>query len=268
MTKPLSTPTISIPIIGIHRSPLSQKFGIPRQPNLVDLPTSIELLPPYDTPDAFVGIESFSHLWISWQFHQNKPQANFRPQVRPPRLGGNKKLGVFATRSMYRPSGLGLSVVKLDRLEVKNGKAILHIIGADMLDATPIIDIKPYIAYSDSLSGSVNEFAGLALEKPTNKAVQISEQAQQQFEQFIKQGLLTEADVGYICQLIAQDPRPAYRQQEVDSIFTMRYGAVDVSFTMSETMPKSTSETMPKTTISQTMPQNKTLVISSVSTCH
>ncbi len=169
---------------------------------------------------------------------------------------------------MYRPSGLGLSVVKLDRLEVKNGKAILHIIGADMLDATPIIDIKPYIAYSDSLSGSVNEFAGLALEKPTNKAVQISEQAQQQFEQFIKQGLLTEADVGYICQLIAQDPRPAYRQQEVDSIFTMRYGAVDVSFTMSETMPKSTSETMPKTTISQTMPQNKTLVISSVSTCH
>ncbi|MBS9779759.1 MAG: tRNA (N6-threonylcarbamoyladenosine(37)-N6)-methyltransferase TrmO, partial [Moraxellaceae bacterium] len=188
-------------IIGVHHSPLTQKFGIPRQSNLVELATTIEMYPPYDTPSAFVGIEEFSHLWITWQFHQNQPQANFRPQVRPPRLGGNKKLGVFATRSPYRPSNLGLSVVQLNKIETKNNKITLHIIGADFLDKTPIIDIKPYIVYSDSIAYAKSGFAN---SPPTEKTVRIEENA----EQLLQQHFSTK-QIKQICQLIALDPRPA-----------------------------------------------------------
>ena len=109
------------PVIGYHRAPLSQKFGAPRQPNLVALTSVIEMLAPYDTPAAFDSLHKFSHIWVSWQFHHNyryknnnETSSDFRAQVRPPRLGGNQKIGVFASRSMYRPSGLGLSVVTLE----------------------------------------------------------------------------------------------------------------------------------------------------------
>ncbi len=225
---------LTVPIIGIHHSPLTQKFGIPRQPNLVDLPTKIEMYAPYNDPLAFAGIEDFSHLWISWQFHQNKPVNNkskdsFRPQVRPPRLGGNSKLGVFATRSMYRPSGLGLSVVKLDKLEVVDNKVWLKIIGADFIDGTPIIDIKPYIAYSDSI---VDASSGFAQDKPTSKAVIISNNAKAEFEQHILSDRLQAEEVDYFCQLIAQDPRPAYRQKELGTAFVMRYAPFDINFSM------------------------------------
>lgn len=107
---------LSLPIIGIMRSPYVEKFGIPRQPNLVQVESFIEMHAPYNVWEAFDGIEEFSHLWLTWQFHDNKNQQDkdkFRPQVRPPRLGGNKKIGVFATRSMYRPAPIGLSVVQL-----------------------------------------------------------------------------------------------------------------------------------------------------------
>lgn len=140
------------PMIGYHRAPLSQKFGAPRQPNLVALTSIIEMIAPYDSPAAFAGLDAFSHIWISWQFHHNytnkdthigKGGTGFRAQVRPPRLGGNQKIGVFASRSMYRPSALGLSVVKLESIEVCDGRVLLIISGADMIDGTPIIDIKP-----------------------------------------------------------------------------------------------------------------------------
>ncbi len=225
---------LTVPIIGIHHSPLTQKFGIPRQPNLVDLPTKIEMCPPYNDPLAFAGIEDFSHLWISWQFHQNKhvndkSKDTFRAQVRPPRLGGNEKVGVFATRSMYRPSGLGLSVVKLDKLEVIDNKVWLKIIGADFIDATPIIDIKPYIVYSDSIE---NAKSGFAQNKPKNRNVHISPQADLEFSQHISAGRLSSEEVNYICQLIAQDPRPAYRQKELGKEFVMRYAQLDIAFSM------------------------------------
>ena len=116
--------THTLPIIGYHRSPLTQKFGTPRQPNLVAIKSHIEFLPPYGDPNAFVGIENYSHLWVLWQFHHNKPQDGFRPQVRPPRFGGNDKVGVFATRSMYRPSEVGLSVVGLDKVEVIDNQVV------------------------------------------------------------------------------------------------------------------------------------------------
>lgn len=245
---------ITLPIIGIHRSPLSQKFGIPRQPNLVNLPTFIEILAPYNQADAFLGIEEFSHLWVSWQFHalkdfhsnnsgkmpqnasENPAKNTFRPQIRPPRLGGNKKIGVFASRSMYRPSRLGLSVVKFERLEVSAKGLFLHIQGADMLDGTPIVDIKPYLVYSDSIAHAQS---GYATDYPLKKAVYLSEAAQDQwhallYTQAFKPQIrpLTSADLDYIQALIAQDPRPAYRQNETDRNFVMRYAHLDVHFYM------------------------------------
>ncbi|MFZ2553410.1 tRNA (N6-threonylcarbamoyladenosine(37)-N6)-methyltransferase TrmO [Psychrobacter urativorans] len=258
------------PIIGYHRAPLSQKFGAPRQPNLVALLSVIEMLTPYDNPAAFAGLEAFSHIWLSWQFHHNyinkksahnseqdqqtkaAPAADkpaFRPQVRPPRLGGNKKLGVFASRSMYRPSGLGLSVVKLEAIEVLEGRVLLLISGADMIDGTPIIDIKPYVSYSDAYSEAASGFAPSA---PESLIVTMSELAEQQFEALIDiepidwedetvaakvyslQQQLIAADKVLITALIAQDPRPAYRREELNSSFVMRYKAVDISFTQIE----------------------------------
>ena len=248
------------PIIGYHRAPLSQKFGAPRQPNLVALTSVIEMLAPYDTPAAFVGLEAFSHIWISWQFHHNfinKANASneavsndnkFRAQVRPPRLGGNQKIGVFASRSMYRPSGLGLSVVKLERIEVIQGRVLLSISGADMIDGTPIVDIKPYVTYSDALASAESGFAPIA---PAPLIVTIIEQAAQQFDQIITMGQqnkngdikarmsavihtvqqqLLKTDVALIFALIAQDPRPAYRREHLKEYFVMRYKSVDVSF--------------------------------------
>ena len=247
------------PIIGYHRAPLSQKFGAPRQPNLVALPSVIEMRSPYDNPAAFIGLEAFSHIWLSWQFHHNfKPKhalenhaqpsaaSAFRAQVRPPRLGGNQKIGVFASRSMYRPSGLGLSVVKLERIEVIEGRVLLLISGADMIDATPIIDIKPYVAYSDSHTEAVS---GFATTEPELAIVTVSDMAQDQFKKLVNsdsfnqkakptlattinevQQKLIASDIDYIKALIAQDPRPAYRKGELNSSFVMRYKSVDVSF--------------------------------------
>ena len=267
------------PIIGYHRAPLSQKFGAPRQPNLVALNSVIEMLTPYDTPAAFIGLEDFSHIWVSWQFHHNylykdklykdkqtsldnhnqqeKVDSAFRPQVRPPRLGGNQKIGVFASRSMYRPSVLGLSVVKLERIEIVEGRVLLLISGADMIDGTPIIDIKPYVAYSDALPDAQSGFAPSA---PQLLDVTVTELAYEQFIQIIAnqsadntavenaknkqssvkelidkiQSQLVMPDLDTIKALIAQDPRPAYRRTETHASFVMRYKSVDVSFELLE----------------------------------
>lgn len=220
--------THTLPIIAYHRSPLSQKFGIPRQPNLVAVKSTIEFVSPYDHPDAFVGIENYSHLWILWQFHHNKEQAGFRPQVRPPRLGGNDKMGVFATRSMYRPSALGLSVVRLDKVELVNEKIRLHLIGADMADGTPIVDVKPYLPFVDGVADAKG------FDKPCVRAVQACEKAEQKFAQLVQSQRLDDDDWQIICELVAQDPRPAYRQNEMNVCCAMRYKAVDVDFYMNE----------------------------------
>ena len=217
-----------MPIIGMHHSPLMQKFGIPRQPNLVQVPSHIKMLKPYDDPDALEGLMAFSHLWIIWQTHGNREWVKFKPKVRPPRMGGNAKLGVFATRSTYRPSSLGLSVVKLEDIEV-NGGVTLHLSGADMVDGTPIVDIKPYLPYSDAVSGAVSNFAP---EAPMPKAVTVDPIAQADFVCLTNQGHLQPSDFDIIEALIAQDPRPAYRQHEVDVNSVMRYRKVDIEFRM------------------------------------
>ncbi|MFL1732139.1 tRNA (N6-threonylcarbamoyladenosine(37)-N6)-methyltransferase TrmO [Moraxella oculi] len=220
--------THTLPIIGRHHSPLSQKFGIPRQPNLVAVKSHICFYPPFNNPDAFVGIERYSHLWVLWQFHQNKSQNNFRPQVRPPRLGGNDKMGVFATRSMYRPSQLGMSVVVLDGVEVRHHEVILHIMGADMMDGTPIIDIKPYLAFVD---GVVN---AKGFDRPIMRQSIFTPSAKRAFDGLCQTQHLTARDEQIIGDLIAQDPRPAYRQHEIGIINTMRYKSTDVDFMMNE----------------------------------
>lgn len=225
----MSSIITQLPIIGYLRSPLSQKFGLPRQPNLVDIPATIEFIPPFNEPLAFVGLEQFSHLWLIWQFHQNRdtPTAQFRAQVRPPRLGGNQKIGVFATRSMYRPANIGLSVVQLAGVTQTDNGVVLKVLGADMVDGTPILDIKPYIAYSDSIANAVS---GFAEQPPIKKRVQIDAQVMTQLTKIPSTEQLNSTDIQLICDLLAQDPRPAYRQHEQGSEFIMRYKHIDVIF--------------------------------------
>lgn len=207
------------PIIGTHRSPLIEKFGAPRQSGLVNLPSHIVLAKPYDDPLAWVGIGGFSHLWVIWQCH--KVHGDFRPSVRPPRLGGNARIGVFATRSMFRPSNMALSVVQLVRFD--NG--VLHIRGADFIDGTPILDIKPYIAYSDSHATANSGFAPTA---PMPKAVHWHANAQILAHNLVDTQILRQDDLTYIEALIAQDPRPAY--QNHTKSYHLCYGRVQVDF--------------------------------------
>ena len=147
--------------------------------------------------------------------------------MRPPRLGGNQKIGVFASRSMYRPSALGLSVVKLERIEIVEGRVLLIISGADMIDGTPVIDIKPYLPYSDSIDDAI---AGYASQKPIIKSVHWHPDLLQDLSNIAVKSQLNQTDWQTIEQLIAQDPRPAYRQQALNTIFVMRYQNVDVHF--------------------------------------
>jgi tRNA-Thr(GGU) m(6)t(6)A37 methyltransferase TsaA len=236
---------ITVPIIGYVHTPFVEKFGVPRQPNLVDVEGVIEFTAPYDKPAAFEGLEGFSHLWLIWQFHQNrelktsetddssesnelpKPES-FRTQIRPPRLGGNEKIGVFASRSMYRPAPIGLSAVKLDRIEVADGRVRLHIIGPDLVDGTPLIDLKPYISYSDSI---VDAVCGFAPEAPELYPVHWTRAALWQKHQLISLGVLSNHQLPLIEQVLALDPRPAYQADAVRD-YGMSYDRINVRFSV------------------------------------
>ena len=222
---------VKMPIIGYMKSPYREKFGIPRQPNLVQVESYIEMVEPYNDLLAFEGIEEFSHLWLIWQFHENKNQQDspqFRPQVRPPRLGGNKKIGVFATRSMYRPSPMGLSVVQLKDV-IKVGKSVrVYVTGSDLLDGTPILDIKPYIQYSDAV---VDAQSGYAHEQPIRKQVIWSEQTFSQQQSFIQMKQLKQQTIDELEQVLSLDPRPAYQQDET-RVYGMLFADLNVKFTV------------------------------------
>jgi tRNA-Thr(GGU) m(6)t(6)A37 methyltransferase TsaA len=144
--------------IGWVRSPFPDKFGVPRQAGLHTLSSVIELATPFDAADCVRGLEGFSHLWVSFIFHLTAAQG-WQPLVRPPRLGGNRKVGVFASRSPFRPNPLGLSVVKLEGIQRDNGKTLLLIRGGDFVDGTPVVDIKPYIAFADAVESAVSGYA-------------------------------------------------------------------------------------------------------------
>lgn len=224
---------VKMPIIGYMQSPYLEKFGIPRQPNLVQVESYIEMSEPYNDLLAFEGIEEFSHLWLIWQFHDNKNQSDsdkFRPQVRPPRLGGNKKIGVFATRSMYRPSPIGLSVVQFKKLE-KVGKSLrIYVTGSDLLNGTPILDIKPYIQYSDAVQGAQS---GYAQDEPEMKAVRWSFEAEQIKQDLLRQQKITQQHVAELEAVLSLDPRPAY-QADAERIYGMNFAGIEVKFQVAE----------------------------------
>lgn len=194
------------PVAIIH-TPYKEKFSVPRQANLVQDGTGIvELLPPYNTPEAVRGLEQFSHIWLIFQFDKI-PTGKWQPTVRPPRLGGNQRIGVFASRATHRPNPLGLSKVALKQIECRDGKVLLHLGSVDLVDGTPIFDIKPYVAYADS---EPHAQSGFAQEKPqTHLNVIFSEAAQSAVQKQVK---LRPHFQRFITEVLQQDPRPAYQQ--------------------------------------------------------
>lgn len=206
---------VTLKPIGCIQSCYREKFGIPRQPNLVtEARASLWLEPPF-TLDAVRGLEAFSHVWLIFLFHTTEAQG-WHMTVRPPRLGGNKRVGVFATRSTFRPNALGLSVVKLEQIQLVGAQVVLGLSGMELLDGTPVLDIKPYIPYADAIPAAL---AGFAQQAPPEYPVVFSEQARMDCTQKSAQW---NCDINLLIrQILAQDPRPAYRAH--DGLDTRRY---------------------------------------------
>ena len=209
-------------IAHIH-SDFPTKFGIPRQSGIVEeLRATIVFEPEYRIPEAFRGLEEFSHIWLIWEFSE-AVRDTWSPTVRPPRLGGNTRKGVFATRSPFRPNAIGLSSVKLEKVELdaKLGP-VLHISGADLMDGTPIFDIKPYIPYTDSHPEAAAGFAPIASEHP--------------LEVIIPDPLLTlipESQRESIKGILANDPRPQYHH-DPGRVYVLPYAGLEISFKVAE----------------------------------
>lgn len=207
--------------IGVVRSPFKEKFTTPRQPGLTDTPAIIELYAPYAMPGAVKGLDEFSHLWITFVFHAVQART-WKPLVRPPRLGGNDTRGVFATRSTHRPNPIGLSVVALENIDIDEGVR-LHVRGVDLLDGTPVLDIKPYLPYADRID---NAHGGFAQKQPPRMAVSWLLAARLAAEKISPEFCTLVEDV------LAYDPRPAY-QDESERIYGVRLGGANVRFRVS-----------------------------------
>ena len=214
---------VSIQVIARMRSDFPTKFGIPRQSGLVDaLRSTIIFEPEFRNADALRGLEDFSHLWLIWQFSEAVRQE-WSPTVRPPRLGGNTRMGVFATRSPFRPNNLGLSSVKLIGLEeTRDYGTVIHVAGADLMDGTPIFDIKPYIPYGDchpEATGGFTDTAGdflLQVDFPSSLLQKLPSDKQ-------------EAAIG----VLSHDPRPSY-QRKPDRIYGVGFAGFDIRFTVKD----------------------------------
>lgn len=213
--------------IALTHSPFKTKFGIPRQPGLVSEAISeLKLLPPYNRPEALAGLELSSHIWVEFIFHQSPSSngENFRPCIRPPRLGGNKRMGVFATRSPVRPNGIGLSVAKLEKIITDKGVSLL-VSGLDLLDGTPIIDIKPYVPYADSITDASNHFAEAS---PSVIEVTLSSQAADKALAY-KAPHNTSLTL-LIEQILSQDPRPQYQKPDPERQYGMNLYDLDIQW--------------------------------------
>lgn len=208
-------------IIAHIRTDFTSKFGIPRQSGLVDeLEATIVFEPEYRNPDALRGIEEYSHIWLLWQFSECMDKE-WSPTVRPPRLGGNKRMGVFATRSPFRPNPIGLSSVKLLGVEkTENHGYILRVSGADLLDGTPIYDIKPYLPYVDSHPEASNGFA--LDEKEGRLHIDFPDKLLE---------IIPTAKRAALKAVLAQDPRPQY-QDNPERIYGIEFAGFDVRFTV------------------------------------
>jgi len=185
--------------IGLIHSPYKEKFSIPRQPGLTTVESTVELLSPFNRQEALKGLENFSHLWVIFLFHETSPTDEHSLTVRPPRLGGNTKQGVFATRSPFRPNNIGLSLVKIKKIE---GTAI-QIIGGDFLDQTPVLDLKPYLPQIESIP----ESSGAWTDKLENKKLPVI------FENETEKKL-DEKTKNCIAEILSLDPRPSFHNDE------------------------------------------------------
>ena len=205
------------------RTDFGTKFGVPRQSGVVEALTArIVFEPPYRNPDALRGLEDFSHLWLIWHFSQVK-QESFAPTVRPPRLGGNARMGVFATRSPYRPNPIGLSSVKLVSVEYHTPDGpVITVAGADLMDGTPIFDVKPYLAYTDSHPDAVGGF----IEGLTDRSVTVD------CDPALLAPLPDDVRVRLLSTL-AHDPRPTY-QNDPDRVYGMNFAGYNVRFTVAD----------------------------------
>ena len=213
----------TIQVIARIRSDFPTKFGIPRQSGLVEeLKAAVVFEPEYRNPDAVRGLEGFSHLWLIWQFSK-AVRDSWSPTVRPPRLGGNTRMGVFATRSPFRPNPIGLSCVRLEGVELHPELGpVLHIAGADLMDGSPIYDIKPYLPYADCRPEAVGGFAG----RPKEPTLQVED----------PEGLLDQVEEekrAALVGVLAQDPRPTY-QHDTQRVYGMAFGDWEVKFQVRE----------------------------------
>ena len=210
------------PIARIHTD-FPTKFGIPRQSGIIaSLQGRIVFEPEYRNVEAVRGLEEFSHIWLIWEFSE-AVRDGWSPTVRPPRLGGNQRKGVFATRSPFRPNPIGLSSVKLESIEIDPTLGpVLHVTGADLMDGTPIYDIKPYIAYTDSHPDAVSGFAS----KPAEYLLEV------EFPEDLLQKV-PENQRESLIQVLAHDPRPQYHD-DPERVYGMEYGGFEVKFKVQE----------------------------------
>lgn len=213
---------MTIKIIAYIRSCFPEKFGIPRQGGLAETRAEIVFEPEYRAAEAFRGLEEYSHIWLIWEFSETSDRQ-WSPTVRPPRLGGNVRKGVFATRSPFRPNPIGLTCVRLEKVELNTPEGpVLHVVGADLMDGTPILDIKPYLPYVDSYPEAIGGFS----EKVKEYQLEVD------FPEKWKV-CVTEEECRILTRLLAQDPRPSY-QQDPARIYGMRYGNLEVKFKVDE----------------------------------
>jgi len=209
-----------VPIAHL-KSCFNTKFGIPRQAGIVDTPATVVFTPPYRIMEAVRGLEGFDYIWLIWQFSKSERQE-WTPTVRPPRLGGNQRMGVFATRSPFRPNPIGLSSVKLTRIEQHPSLGpVLHITGADLMDGTPIYDIKPYLPYTDSHPSARSGFAPQASDKLLD--VDCPQELLDLLPANLQQSLID---------ILAHDPRPQY-QHDPDRIYGMEFANCEIKFKVS-----------------------------------
>ncbi len=210
-------------IIARIHTEFPEKFGIPRQSGLVgSLCGKIVFEPEYRNADAVRGLDEFSHLWLIWQFSK-AVRDTWSPTVRPPRLGGNKRMGVFATRSPFRPNAIGLSSVKIEKIDFDCDNApVIYVSGADLMDLTPIFDIKPYLAYTDSHPDAVGGFTENVADR--RLTVEIDESLIKKVPQEIRQPLFD---------VLAEDPRPSY-QHDADRIYGFSFAGFEIGFTVDE----------------------------------
>lgn len=202
--------------VATFRSPLPEKFGIPRQSGLApSLAGEIVLEPAFRAAEALRGLDGFDYLWLIWEFSLNRSEPSGLT-VRPPRLGGNERIGVFASRSPFRPNGLGLSSVRIESVDYENG--IIRVSGADLADGTPIYDIKPYVEYADSHPGVRSGF----VDKERWEPLEVM------FPEELREGL-TAGEVRAVTELLAQNPRPRY-QDDPERVYGMTFAGRDIRF--------------------------------------